>query len=506
LKLVLAPSSDTDPPASAISTWDNLTGINDTTVTVDQWISGQTPTYVGATQFTLVGDQTSTFHVGRRVKTSNSGGTVYGTITASAYTTLTTVTIVTDSGSLDAGLSAVYYGIVAATNTSLPGVEISGDDWTHQGKVTHEAAVWMKEGASVASASDCDIWAAGDGNTVHVTGTTTITDWGTAPQAGAWMRVIFDGALTLTYNATTNDIEGGASIVTAAGDSCIVYANSTSAYQVFNFTRSTNAEFTIASATTTDLGTSSSDNVYISGTTTITGLGTVAAGVRRKVRFADALTLTHNGTSLILPTAANITTATNDTADFLSLGSGNWICTDYATASGAPLAVRAGSGTVVATTSGTTADFTSIPSWVKKITCILSGVSWGATTDPIIQIGDSGGIETTGYLSTNQVVTGVAGATIIGTEHTDGFGLMDDIGTRTSAGEAMSGILTLALVDASTNTWIASGTFHSSDVSSTYVASMAAGSKSLSATLDRVRLTTTSASTFDAGKFNILYE
>lgn len=91
---------------------------------------------------------------------------------------------------------------------------------------------------------------------------------------------------------------------------------------------------TIASATTTNIAGATSNVVAISGTTTITGLGTIAAGARRTVRFLGSLTLTYNVTSLILPTAASITTAANDTAEFLSLGSGNWICLYYDPASG----------------------------------------------------------------------------------------------------------------------------------------------------------------------------
>lgn len=93
----------------------------------------------------------------------------------------------------------------------------------------------------------------------------------------------------------------------------------------------------IASATTTDIGAATGESVTITGTTTITGLGTKTAGVLRFVTFSGALILTHNATSLILPTAANITTATGDTAIFQSLGSGNWKCLNYARASGAAL-------------------------------------------------------------------------------------------------------------------------------------------------------------------------
>jgi len=119
-KVVYAPANDTDPPTSPIFSVDDLLGINDVSVLGGQeWIvfSGA-PTFVNATAFTLVGDQTSTFHVGRRVKTTNAGGTIYSTITASVFGALTTVTVLNDSGVLDAGLNAVSYGLDSAVNPS----------------------------------------------------------------------------------------------------------------------------------------------------------------------------------------------------------------------------------------------------------------------------------------------------------------------------------------------------------------------------------------------------
>ena len=86
---------------------------------------------------------------------------------------------------------------------------------------------------------------------------------------------------------------------------------------------------TMVSATLTDIGAATSNVVAISGTTAIASLGLIAAGARRTVQFLGSLVLTHNPTSLILPGNANITTAANDTAEFLSLGGGNWICLDY---------------------------------------------------------------------------------------------------------------------------------------------------------------------------------
>ena len=96
---------------------------------------------------------------------------------------------------------------------------------------------------------------------------------------------------------------------------------------------------TLASATTTDLGTIPSRNVSITGTTTITGLGSTALTSRPIyfVRFTGILTLTYNATSLILPGSANITTAAGDSAIFEYLGSGNWQCREYMRADGTPV-------------------------------------------------------------------------------------------------------------------------------------------------------------------------
>jgi hypothetical protein len=85
----------------------------------------------------------------------------------------------------------------------------------------------------------------------------------------------------------------------------------------------------IASASTTDIGAATGNLVHITGTATITALGTVQAGTRRVAVFDGALTLTHNATSLILPGAANITTVAGDSATFVSEGSGNWKCVSY---------------------------------------------------------------------------------------------------------------------------------------------------------------------------------
>jgi hypothetical protein len=81
---------------------------------------------------------------------------------------------------------------------------------------------------------------------------------------------------------------------------------------------------TIASAGTVAIGGAAANYLQVTGTTTITAFDSVIAGVKRKLEFAGAVTLTHNATSLILPQGANVTTAAGDVWEFTSEGSGNW--------------------------------------------------------------------------------------------------------------------------------------------------------------------------------------
>jgi hypothetical protein len=109
---------------------DYVSGVNDvtTTTTQSEWVaSGTTPTYISATSFSLAGDQRGAFQVGRRLLTTNTAGSIYSTILTSTFATgVTTITVANDSGTLDSGLSAVFYGLISAVNTSLPAISTSG--------------------------------------------------------------------------------------------------------------------------------------------------------------------------------------------------------------------------------------------------------------------------------------------------------------------------------------------------------------------------------------------
>jgi hypothetical protein len=143
------------------------------------------------------------------------------------------------------------------------------------------------------------------------------------------------------------------------------------------------------------------------------------------------------------------------------------------------------SGTAVSAT-GTAVDFTGIPSWVRRITVMFSGVSTNGTSVPIIQLGDSGGVETTGYL-------GSAGAAL----YTTGVGI-----PSANAANVIHGIYRFQNITG--NTWVADGNMGLSNGGQNLTA---AATKALSDTLDRVRITTVNGTdVFDAGTINLLWE
>jgi hypothetical protein len=142
----------------------------------------------------------------------------------------------------------------------------------------------------------------------------------------------------------------------------------------------------------------------------------------------------------------------------------------------------------VQTATGASIDFTGIPSWAKKITVILNEV---ASSGPLlIQLGDSGGVEATGYISTSIVVDNVGGSA--GGSNTTGFLFSQGL-------TAISGLV--QIVNVSGNIWISS---HVGKITTSQISS-GGGSKTLSATLDRIRLTTSSG-TLTSGSANIMYE
>jgi len=150
-------------------------------------------------------------------------------------------------------------------------------------------------------------------------------------------------------------------------------------------------------------------------------------------------------------------------------------------------------GTAVASTSGTSIDFTGIPSWVKRITVMFSGVSTSGTSAPIVQLGDSGGVETSGYVGS----AGYVGAFV---NLTSGFFITN----TTGAANTFQGIMTISLLNSITNNYSCSSTI---GITGNQIVYTCGGAKTTSDTLTQVRITTVGGTdTFDAGTINIQYE
>ena len=153
-------------------------------------------------------------------------------------------------------------------------------------------------------------------------------------------------------------------------------------------------------------------------------------------------------------------------------------------------------GTAVASTSGTSIDFTGIPSWVKRITVMCNGVSLSGSSAFLVQLGTASGVETTGYDAVLIIGSQASSNTV--NASTAGFPFYSGAASYIVSGS-------IIFNNVSGNIWVAQGVFANSTTTA-YVTSCA-GTKTLASILTRVRVTTTNGTdTFDAGSINILYE
>jgi hypothetical protein len=300
------------------------------------------------------------------------------------------------------------------------------------------------------------------------------------------------GVLPVVNGGTgVNTSTGTGSVVLSASPTFTGVPLSTTAANGTNTTQIATTAFVTNSVTiaTGSLGTMSTQNanaVAITGGTIsgITDLAVADGGTGVSTISANAVIL-GNGTSAVQTVAPGT--------------SGNLLTSNGTTWASITPTPSITSGTAQNTTSGTNIDFTSIPSTVKRITVMFSGVSTNGSSDLLIQLGDSGGVETTGYnsLSTSDDVGSNLQSTISSTS-----GIL--IYSRDPSYNR-NGSVIFSLLNASTNTWVAQGQLAA--VQGNPVLVKTAGSKALSATLDRIRITTANGTdTFDAGTINILYE
>ena len=222
-------------------------------------------------------------------------------------------------------------------------------------------------------------------------------------------------------------------------------------------------------------GATSNTGLQNSSVTVIAGTGMSGGGA---VALGSSVTLTNTGvTSVAAGTGISVSGSTGAVT---------------INASAYPLT----SGTAVASTSGTSIDFTSIPSWVKRITVMYSGVSTNGTSDFWLRLGTSGGFATSGYLGYNLRDAGS------GNSYTALSSAFIVTAGGASASELFQG--NIVITNQTGNVWIATGQVTGSNNTGNF--NNLAGYVSLSGTLTQIRLTSASSDTFDAGSINILYE
>jgi hypothetical protein len=213
-----------------------------------------------------------------------------------------------------------------------------------------------------------------------------------------------------------------------------------------------------------------------------------SSGLVQTADTSGTVEIQSNGTTRLTVASGGVTTTGNTSIANLTATGNTSIANLTATGTFGGGVIT--SGTAVASTSGTSIDFTGIPSWVKRITVLFSGVSASGTSNLLIQIG-SGSFNTSGYVSgaTSNVATG----------STIGFILT----SSNAAAYAANGQVMISSFGS--NVWTSAGNLNPNSTNS--VNASAGLSPTLSGTLDRVRITTVNGTdTFDAGSINILYE
>ena len=359
-----------------------------------------------------------------------------------------------------------------------------------------EAAVWLDSalyymvlkdstGAQIWTADNVGSLSAGVTNYMTVTGANTLLGTYTQPLSAyvAGLTLSFVAAATNSGAATLNINNLGVKALTKDGATALAAADikiGDVTLVVYDGTRFQLINPMLALPGTsgnvlTSNGTSwtSSPNIVASFSAGTTGF-TPSTATTGAVTLAGTLIAANGGTGLTSPgTTGNVLTSTGS-AWTSSTGS------------------RVTLATAQASTSGTSIDFTGIPAAVKRITVMFTGVSTNGTSAMQIQIGDSGGVEVSGYASS---------ASTGGADALSSTGFMSV--PASVAAQTVNGAINLFLANSSAYSWVASGVLGSSDSGT----KMSGGSKSLSAELDRVRITTVNGTdAFDAGEINIQYE
>lgn len=318
-KVVLKDSSD-----NLIYTIDNVSGQFNQTLVLNQWDT-QTDvlTYISATRFSVPGDLTGTYQVGRRIQAMVSAGTLTGTITASASSgdpIITTVTVLWDSGSMDVGLSSVNLAILTTTDPSLPIyiVEEKTANYTFT-----PADVGKTFSANSANAITFSLLAA------------------TGVASGSWIRIVNANTGLLTLNKV---ISGVTNPILGQYEDALIFSDGADWYsKLSKSTFSTHSEANIAFGSTAYLTLSGILNANAGEFPT--QMISPAAGILRNlyakarvnnISATSTVTLRKNGASqsLVASIGSNSTVVSSDTANTVAVAKGDLLNYIVATGSG----------------------------------------------------------------------------------------------------------------------------------------------------------------------------
>ncbi len=234
---------------------------------------------------------------------------------------------------------------------------------------------------------------------------------------------------------------------------------------------------------------------FFIGATPTTAIYTVGIGVVLKFHFDAALTLTHHATDLILPGGVNILTSAGDEAEFIEFASGDWRMLNYQYGDKETTGLTMGTNQTASAGDATFADFTGIPSWARRITIMLDFIGTDGTEQLMLQLGDAGGLETSGY---DGGVSNDSGASSLKN------GTSFYLNAATVGTESTYGVVTLTSKLPSSNTWAMHAILK---IDGTTIGSQAAGVKSLTQPLTQFRISTDGTpDDFDSGTINIMYE
>lgn len=252
-----------------------------------------------------------------------------------------------------------------------------------------------------------------------------------------------------------------------------------------------------AAAARTILEAPSADNPVFTGTTMTLGAGmTIVAEGATDDTFETTLAF-EDPTADRTVTVPNATTTLVGTDNTQTLSNKTLVAPALGTPASGVLTNCTNStisGTAQSTASGTVFDFTGLPTGVKRVTISFSNVSLSGTDDVLVQLGDSGGFETSGYTCACGVFENASQGVV---SSTSGF-----IVAITDGARSYSGTITLTLLDAASFTWVASV---AGKITSGLVL-VGGGDKALSAELTQIRITRSGTNTFDGGNVNILYD